>query len=88
MQIEIKHSRNSVAGWDVDVTVSAESEETISMVTVYINDFPEVEETPRPDARKTWHKVLARKGEYPGSNIVVVSALDQDSKSVSAEDKW
>jgi hypothetical protein len=87
MQIDIKHSKNPLAGWDVDVTVSAESKETISMVTIYINDFPECEETPRPDTRK-WNKVLTKKGDYPGDNKVVVSALDQDSKSISAEDEW
>jgi len=88
MQIDIKHSKNPQAGWDVDVTVSAASEETISLVTIYINDFPECEETPRPDARKTWHKVLARRGDEQGKNKVVVSALDQGSNSVNAEDKW
>jgi hypothetical protein len=87
MQIDIKHSKNALAGWDVDVTVSAESKETISSVTVEINGFPESDEATPADTRK-WHKVLARQGDYPGDNKVVVTALDQDSNPTTAEDEW
>jgi hypothetical protein len=87
MQIDIKHSKNALAGWDVDVTVTAEKQETISQVTVEINDFPEGDETPPPNTHK-WHRVLTKKGEYPGDNKVVVTALDQDSNPTTAEDEW
>ena len=87
MQIDIKHSKNALAGWDLDVTVTAEKQETVSSVAIEVNDFTESDETTPPDTRK-WHKVLTQQGDFPGDNKVVVTALDQNSKATAAEDEW
>jgi hypothetical protein len=87
VQIDISHSKDPAAGWDVDVTVTGEKDETIASVKIVVNGFPEWEEKP-PGEPKKWHKGLLQQGVYPGENKVVVTVLDQDANQSSAVDEW
>ena len=62
MKIDIKHTKNVLRDWDVDVTVNAESGEKISSVEIKVNDFPEVNES-QDDSVSSWEKQLTQKGQ-------------------------
>lgn len=87
MLIDIKHQKNRLIGWDLDVTVTAEAKETIANVQIVVNDFPQCDEAP-PDGTRKWHRTLIQQGVYPGDNKVIVSVLDQDANQSAGEDQW
>ena len=87
MKIDIKHTKNVLRDWDVDVTMNAESGEKISSVEIKVNDFPEVNES-QDDSVSSWEKQLTQKGQYPGDNKVVVTVFDQNGNSSVAKQQW
>ncbi len=87
MKIEIKHTKNPLMDWDIDVTVNAENTEKIDSVEIKVNDFPEVKEA-QGDSVTSWDKHLSQKGQYPGDNKVVVTVFDQNGNSTVAKQQW
>jgi hypothetical protein len=87
MTIDITHTKDPLAGWDVDVTVAAEGKETIARVQIEINGFSKCDEQVSPPARK-WHRQMTQQGQYPGENRVVVTATDSNGEDTSAVDEW
>lgn len=87
MQFTTTHTRNPLAGWDIDVTVVAENKEKIAHVRIDVNDFTESDEDVSPTATK-WHKVLTQQGQFPGENKVVVTATDESGQDSSDVEEW
>lgn len=87
MQIDIKHQKSPALGWTIDVTVTADKNESISHVRIVVNDFPASDESPSAGVTK-WHKTLVQQGVFPGDNKVVVTATDQNGNDTSGEDEW
>ena len=87
MQINTIHTRNPLARWDIDITVTAENKEKIAHVRVDVNDFTEDDEDVSPPANK-WHKILQQQGQFPGENKVVVTATDDNGQDSSDVEEW
>jgi hypothetical protein len=87
MIVDIAHAKNPAAGWDVDVTVTAEGKETVAHVRIDINGFTKCDEEVSPAARR-WHRQLPQQGEYPGDNSVVATATDGDGEDTTSVDEW
>lgn len=87
MNIKIAHIKNPLAGWDIDVNVQAEAGQQISQVTVKVNGFPEINDTPG-DNLNSWEQQLIQKGVFPGDNEVEVLVSDQNGTESRAEQKW
>ncbi len=87
MKIDIKHSKNILMDWDIDVTVTAENQEKISSVEIRVNDFPEVNEA-QDEPVNSWEKQLTQQGQFPGDNKVVVTVFDQNGNNTIAKQEW
>ena len=87
MKINISHTRDSLVGWDIDVSVLAEAAETIGYVEVRVNDFPEVKDN-LSSPLSSWDEQITQKGVYPGNNKVEVLVRDQDSQETRALQRW
>lgn len=87
MTIDTAHTKDPLAGWDIDVTVAGEGKETIAHVQIEINGFTKWDEQVSPPARK-WHRQMTQQGQYPGENRVVVTATDSDGQDTVAVDEW
>jgi len=87
MKTNISHTKNTVLGWDVNVSVQAEGEQKIGQVEVRINELREAQDLPG-DALVSWEQQFIQKGNYPGNNKVEVTVSDQDGDETRAEQKW
>jgi hypothetical protein len=87
MKISIDHAKDGLAGWDINVSVQAEGQETITQVEVRVNDFPEIRDTPSAPVN-SWQQQIRQKGVFPGDNKVEVLVSDQDDKETRAVQKW
>lgn len=86
MKIATTHTRNAAIGWDIDITVTAEEHESVSHVSATVNGSPICDEDV-PSA-SSWHKLMVQKGQFPGENHLVITALDSDSEETTAIDDW
>jgi hypothetical protein len=87
MKILITHIKNAAAGWNINVSVQAESGQKISDVEVRVNGFPQVREIPKTPL-DTWEQLLTQQGVFPGDNKVEVVARDQNGGETRAEQTW
>ena len=87
MKIVISTPTRAVMGWNIDVSVQADSREKIAQVEVRVNDFPEVRDT-LGDPVDSWEQTLTQKGVFPGDNKAVVVVLSDTGKETRAERKW
>lgn len=87
MNIDLAHARNPLMGWDIEVTVKADSGEKITSARIDINGFSQFDEqlsTPL----NIWHKTLVQQGTYPGDNKVLVTITNDKGEQTTDEDDW
>ena len=87
MKIVIGPPARAVMGWNIDVSVQADSGEKIAQVEIRVNDFPEVRDT-LDDPEDSWEQTLMQKGVFPGDNKIVVVVNNDAGKETRAERKW
>ncbi len=87
MKIVINTPTRAVMGWNIDVSVQADSGEKIAQVEIRINDFPDVRDTPGEPV-DSWEQTLMQKGVFPGDNKIVVVVQSDAGKETRAERKW
>jgi hypothetical protein len=87
MKIVINTPTRAVMGWNIDVSVQADSGEKIVQVEIRINDFPDVRDT-LGDPVDSWEQTLMQKGVFPGDNKIVVVVQSDAGKETRAERKW
>ncbi|HKF22295.1 MAG TPA: hypothetical protein VKE93_12050 [Candidatus Angelobacter sp.] len=87
MKIAIDHAKDTLVGWDIKVTVQADTGENIANVEVRVNDFPEISDAPS-DGLNSWEQLIRQKGVFPGDNKVEVLVSDQNDKETRAVQKW
>lgn len=52
MNIDLSHSRNPLIRWDIQVTVKADTGETITSARIDVNGFPEFDQQISPTAQQ------------------------------------
>jgi hypothetical protein len=87
MKITIDHAKDPLVGWDIKVSVQAETGESIAQVEVRVNDFPEIRDMLRTPVN-SWEEQIKQKGVFPGDNKVEVLVRDQDDEETRAMQKW
>jgi len=87
MDITLSHSRNPVLGWDIQVVVRADNQETITAARVDVNGFPEIDQQISPPLNK-WQKSLTQQGQFPGDNKVLVTITNDKGELTTDEDDW
>jgi hypothetical protein len=87
MKITIDHARDPLLGWDIKVSVQADTGESIAQVEVRVNDFPEIRDT-LSTPLSSWEEQIKQKGVYPGDNKVEVLVRDQNDAETRAMQKW
>ncbi len=87
MNIEIVHTKNAAAGWDISARARSENTEKISRATINLNGFDEYDETFSPPLA-SWQNDLRQRGQFPGKNRVRVSVTDDNGNETSNEDVW
>jgi len=87
MDIDVKHSRNPVLGWDIQVTAKAAAGETITAARIEVNGSPEYNRQISPPVNK-WQRTMTQKGQYPGENKVLVTITNDKGEETKDQDEW
>ena len=87
MKISIKHTKDPLMGWNIDVGVDAGKGEKISYVEVLVNNAPVAQENIDPQL-DSWERSFKQKGVYPGDNRVDVRAQNQKGDDTRKQQKW
>jgi len=87
MTIDIVHAKNPAVGWDIITTITTAKSEKLTHVLIQVNGSPDYDKDIAPPAN-SWKNTLTQKGQYPGDNKVVVTAINNKADDTVAIDEW
>lgn len=87
MKITVAHTKNVLIGWNVDVSIAADSGEDISAVEIVVDDFSNAMDSLNPPV-SIYSKHIEQVGVYPGNNAVRVIVYDQNGNRTDGFDSW